>query len=70
MKCQSLFSRKKKIGKISIFFCLQKFLPSMLCSNKSSVKVIYIGPDKALFSSKKYRYFLYFSRKSYVVDTH
>ena len=31
---------------------------------------IHVALDKALFSSKKYLYFSYFSTKTYVVGTH
>ena len=31
---------------------------------------VYIALDKALFSTKKYLYFSYFSTKTYVVGTH
>ena len=34
------------------------------------VKTKFIALDKALFSTKTYLYFSYFSTKTYVVDTH
>ena len=39
---------------------------------KKKISIIfgYIALDKALFSSKRYLYFSYFSMKTYVVGTH